>query len=152
AEQRKASEQMKSLRGEEQAQLRARLKAIAEEVKGKEHVLKEIEAQIEAALLSVPNLPRAEVPDGDAPEQNVVVRLWGEPAAFDFQPKDHPDLGVELGMIDFERAGKVSGARFAFLLGDLARLERALVGFFLDVHRERGYREMVPPYLVNADS
>ncbi len=152
SEQKKASEQMKSLKGDERAALQAKLKAISEEVKGKEVVLKEIEARIEAALLSVPNLPRPEVPDGHSAEENVVARVWGEQPKFDFAPKDHHDLGVELGMIDFERAGKVSGARFAFLKGDLARLERALVSFFLDIHRERGYLEMIPPYLVNADS
>ena len=152
AEQKKASEQMKTLKGDEQAALRARLKKLSDEVKGKEAALKEIEASIEAALLSVPNLPRPEVPDGHTPEQNVVIRTWGTQPALAFTPKTHDELGEQLGLIDFERAGKVSGARFAFLLGDLARLERALVSFFIDLHREKGYVEMLPPFLVNADS
>ncbi len=152
AEQKKASEQMRTLKGDEQAALRAQLKTLSEEVKSKEHALKEIETAIETALLSVPNFPRAEVPDGHSMEENVVARTWGDKPAFAFAPKQHDALGEALGLLDFERAGKVSGARFAFYLGDLARLERALVTFFLDVHRERGYVEMIPPYLVNADS
>jgi seryl-tRNA synthetase len=152
AEQKKASEQMRTLKGDEAASLRARLKSISDEVKGKEQALKEVEARIEAALLSVPNLPRAEVPDGHSAEENVVVRSWGSPPSFNFTARPHEELGEALGMLDFTRAGKVSGARFAFLLGDLARLERALAGFFLDVHRERGYLEVLPPYLVNAES
>jgi seryl-tRNA synthetase len=152
AEQKKASDQMKSLKGDEQAQLRARLKTISDEVKGKEQALKEIEARIEYALLSVPNLPRPEVPDGDSPEQNVVVREWGEKPSLAFQPKTHEVLGEDLGLLDFDRAAKVSGARFAFYLGDLARLERALVTFFLDQHRVKGYLEILPPFMVNADS
>ena len=152
ADQRKASEQMKTLKGEEQAALRASLKVLSDEVKGKEAALKQIEAAIEAALLTVPNLPLPEVPDGDSAEQNKVTSVWGEKPAFAFKPKDHAELGEALGLLDFARAGKVSGARFAFALGDLARLERALVSFFLDLHREKGYVEMLPPYLVNADS
>ena len=152
SEQKKASEQMRTLKGEEQAQLRTTLKQLSDEVKGKELALKAIEANIEAALLAVPNMPRQEVPDGDAPEQNVVARSWGDKPALAFKAKTHDELGEALGMLDFERAGKVSGARFAFYLGDLARLERAQVSFFLDLHRERGYLEMLPPYLVNADS
>jgi len=152
AEQRKASEQMRALKGEEQAQLRARLKALADEVKEKEARLKEVEERIEAALLAVPNLPHESVPVGSDPAANLVVRSWGEKPRFSFAPRPHDELGEKLGMLDFARAGKVSGARFAFYRGDLARLERALVSFFIDLHRERGYVELIPPYLVNADS
>jgi seryl-tRNA synthetase len=152
AEQKKASEQMRALRGEEQARLRAELKALSDEVKEKERRLKEVEDQIEAALLAVPNLPHESVPVGSDPEQNVVVRAWGEKPRFGFAPRQHDEIGERLGMLDFDRAGKVSGARFVFYRGDLARLERALVSFFIDLHRERGYVELIPPYLVNADS
>ena len=152
AEQKRASEQMRTLRGEEQARLRAELKALSEEVKEKERRLKEVEDQIEAALLAVPNLPHDSVPVGADPEQNVVVRAWGEKPRFAFEPRQHDEIGEKLGMLDFARAGKVSGARFVFYRGDLARLERALVDFFIDLHRERGYVELIPPYLVNADS
>lgn len=152
AEQKKASEQMRTLRGEEQARLRAELKTISDEVKEKERRLKEVEDQIEAALLAVPNLPHETVPVGKEPEQNVVVRAWGDKPRFGFSPRQHDEIGERLGMLDFARAGKVSGARFVFYRGDLARLERALVSFFIDLHRERGYLELIPPYLVNADS
>ena len=152
AEQKKASEQMRTLRGEEQARRRAELKALSDEVKEKEARLKEVEEQIEAALLAVPNLPHPSVPVGSDPKDNVVVRSWGEKPRFSFSPRQHDELGERLGLLDFARAGKVSGARFVFYRGDLARLERALVSFFIDLHRERGYVELIPPYLVNADS
>jgi seryl-tRNA synthetase len=152
AEQKKASDQMRTLRGEEQARLRAELKALSDEVKEKEARLKQVEEQIEAALLAVPNLPHESVPVGSDPKDNVVVRAWGEKPRFSFAPAQHDELGERLGLLDFARAGKVSGARFVFYRGDLARLERALVSFFIDLHRERGYVELIPPYLVNADS
>ena len=152
AEQKKASEQMRTLRGEEQARLRAELKALSDEVKEKEARLKQVEERIEAALLAVPNSPHESVPVGSDPQDNVVVRSWGEKPRFSFAARQHDELGERLGMLDFARAGKVSGARFVFYRGDLARLERALVSFFIDLHRERGYLELIPPYLVNADS
>jgi seryl-tRNA synthetase len=152
AEQKRASEQMRTLRGEEQARLRAELKALSDEVKEKEARLKQVEEQIEAALLAVPNLPHESVPVGRDPKDNVVVRSWAEKPRLSFPPRQHDELGERLGLLDFARAGKVSGARFVFYRGDLARLERALVSFFIDLHRERGYVELIPPYLVNADS
>ena len=152
AEQKRASEQMRTLRGEEQARLRAELKALSDEVKEKEARLKQVEEQIEAALLAVPNLPHESVPVGSDPKDNVVVRSWGEKPRLSFTPRQHDELGERLGLLDFARAGKVSGARFVFYRGDLARLERALVSFFIDLHRDRGYVELLPPYLVNADS
>jgi seryl-tRNA synthetase len=152
AEQKRASEQMRTLRGEEQARLRAELKALSDEVKEKEARLKQVEEQIEAALLAVPNLPHESVPVGSDPKDNVVVRSWGEKPRLSFTPRQHDELGERLGLLDFARAGKVSGARFVFYRGDLARLERALVSFFIDLHRARGYVELLPPYLVNADS
>ena len=152
AEQKKASEQMRTLRGAEQSRLRAELKVLSDEVKEKEARLKEVEEQIEAALLAVPNLPHESVPVGSDPKDNVVVRSWGEKPRFSFAPRQHDEVGERLGLLDFARAGKVSGARFVFYRGDLARLERALVSLFIDLHRERGYVELIPPYLVNADS
>jgi seryl-tRNA synthetase len=152
AEQRKASDQMRTLKGEEQARLRARLKSLSDEVKEKEAQLKAVEEKIETALLGVPNLPDASVPVGRDSADNREVRVWGEKPRLPFPPKQHDELGEALGMLDFERAAKVAGARFVFYRGDLARLERALVSFFIDLHRERGYLELIPPYLVNADS
>ena len=151
AEQRKASEQMRTLKGEEQAQLRARLKSLSDEVKDKEGRLKEVEERIEAALLAVPNLPHETVPQGTSENDNQVVRAWGEKPQV-ASPKEHTEIGEKLGMLDFARAAKVAGARFVFYRGGLARLELALVQFFLDSARERGYLELLPPYLVNADS
>ena len=151
AEQRKASDQMRTLKGEEQARLRARLKALSDGVKEKEGRLKQVEEQIESALLNVANLPHETVPRGASEHDNQVVRAWGDkpdvPSA-----KEHTDIGERLGMLDFQRAAKVSGARFVFYRGALARLELALVQFFLDSASARGYLELLPPYLVNADS
>src|SRR4051812_423814 len=151
AEQRKLSEQMRVLKGEEQARLRATLKSLSDEVKEKEARLKEVEEQIERALLNVPNLPHETVPAGNSEHDNRVVRSWGEKPNV-ASPKEHTEVGEKLGMLDFERAAKVSGARFVFSRGPLARLELALVQFFLDSARERGYLELIPPYLVNAES
>jgi seryl-tRNA synthetase len=151
ADQRKASEQMRNLKGEEQAQLRARLKALSEEVKEKDARLKEVEERIERALLNVPNLPHETVPPGTSERDNQVVRVWGERPGL-ASPREHTEIGEKLGLLDFERAAKVSGARFVFYRGDLARLELAVVQFFLDSARERGYLELLPPYLVNAES
>jgi seryl-tRNA synthetase len=151
AEQKKASEEMRTLKGEEQAKLRARLKTLSEAVKEKEGRLKEVEEKIEAALLTVPNLPHESVPVGSSEHDNRVVREWGTKPQIE-SPKEHVEIGEKLGLLDFERAAKVSGARFAFLKGALARLELAVVQFFLDNARERGYVELIPPYLVNADS
>src|SRR6266478_1664637 len=151
AEQRRASEQMRTLKGEEQAQLRARLKALSDDVKEKEARLKAVEGRIEQALLNVPNLPHETVPAGASERDNQVVRIWGDKPEI-AAPKEHTEIGERLGLLDFERAAKVSGARFAFYRGALARLELAVVQFFLDSARERGYLELLPPYLVNADS
>ncbi len=152
AEQKKASEQMRTLKGDEQAQLRARLKILSDEVKEKEVRLKDVEQQIETALLNVPNLPHASVPAGHSEKENQEVRQWGEKPQLSFKALEHTELGEKLGLLDFERAGKVSGARFVFLKGDLARLERAVISFFCDSARARGYLELMPPYMVNADS
>jgi seryl-tRNA synthetase len=104
-------------------------------------------------LLYSPNPPSAETPDGKSEADNVVRRTWGEPPSFSFTPKAHWDVGEGLGLLDFERATKISEPRFAVLYGALARLERALVTFFLDVHtREHGYREVYPPFLVSGES
>ena len=151
SEQKKASEQMRTLKGEEQAQLRARLKALSDGVKEKEARLKDVEEKIDQALLAVPNLPHESVPVGKSEHDNKMVREWGEKPAI-ASPKEHTELGEKLGLLDFERAAKVSGARFVFMKGALARLELAVVSFFLDSARERGYLELLPPYLVNADS
>ena len=115
--------------------------------------LDSVEHQRDKALLMLPNLPHATVPIGKTAADNVEVRKHGEPRTLDFEPKAHWDLGPALGIIDFERATRMSGARFAVLSGAGARLERALINFMLDLHtRDHGYREIEPPFLVNAAS
>ena len=115
--------------------------------------LDQVEHQRTSLLMGLPNVPHASVPQGKNANDNVVVRTWGEPRTFDFEPQAHWDLGPALGILDFERATKMSGARFAVLLGAGARLSRALTDFMLDLHtREHGYVEVAPPYLVNRAS
>ena len=113
--------------------------------------LTSVEHQRDKALLMLPNLPHASVPVGKTAAENVEVRRHGEPRSFDFEPKAHWDLGPAMGILDFERATRMAGARFSVLSGAGARLERALINFMLDLHtREHGYREIEPPFLVNA--
>ena len=103
--------------------------------------------------MTLPNLPHQSVPTGKSADDNVEVRRVGAPRVFDFEPKPHWDLGPALGILDFERATKMSGARFSVLLGAGARLARALINFMLEIHtREHGYLEVEPPFLVNSDS
>ena len=111
------------------------------------------ETKMNELLSTVPNVPHESVPIGEGEEDNVEIRRWGNPPSFDFEPKDHVDLGTALGILDLERAAKISAARFAILNGAGARLERALVNFMLDVQtRENGYEETLPPFIVNRDA
>src|SRR5271157_4749969 len=111
------------------------------------------DSQLQDLLRQIPNIPHPSVPVGRSADDNREVRRWGEPRRFDFEPKAHWDLGPALGILDFERAAKITGARFAVYTGVGARLERALANFMLDLHtREHGYTEVLPPYMVNADS
>lgn len=126
---------------------------LSEQVKAQEAELGLLQAELEKFLLDVPNLPHVSVPDGRGENDNKEVRRWGEPPHFNFEPKDHVDLGTGLGMLDFEAAAKISGARFVVMRGALARLQRALIQFMLDLHtREHAYTEVYVPYLVNAAS
>ena len=129
--------------------LRDELRSLSQNIREKEGRLKALEEELEKILLLLPNLPDPTVPVGSSPEDNRVERTWGHKPDFDFTPKQHFELGEQLGGLDFERAAKVSGSRFAFYKGQLARLERALITFMLDVHTSRGYAELIPPYLVN---
>jgi len=113
----------------------------------------EAEAAMHDLLAGLPNIPAQDVPIGADENANIEIRMWGEPREFDFEPKDHVDLGELLGILDLERATKIAGSRFAILNGAGARLERALVNFMLDVHtREHGYTETLPPFLVNREA
>jgi seryl-tRNA synthetase len=139
--------------GEDVSSLLARVADLGDQLKGAEAELAEIQERWREIALNLPNLPHASVPDGRGEEDNLEIRRWGEPRVFDFEPKDHVDLGVASGWMDFDAATKLSGARFVVLSGPLARLHRALIQFMLDVHgREHGYVEVYVPYLVNADS
>jgi seryl-tRNA synthetase len=112
----------------------------------------EADAAMQELLQGLPNIPAADVPVGPDESANKEIRRWGSPRELDFEPKDHVDLGEALGILDFERAGKISGSRFAIMNGNGARLERALVNFMLDTQREAGYTETLPPFLVNRNS
>jgi seryl-tRNA synthetase len=115
--------------------------------------LSDVERERDAMLLSIPNLPHASVPAGQSADANVEVRRWGSPRRFEFEPKAHWDLGPALGILDFERATRMSGARFSVLFGAGARLARALINFMLDLHtREHEYTEVEPPFLVNRQA
>jgi seryl-tRNA synthetase len=128
-------------------------KARGQQIKHLEGELETIEQQRQQLLMTVPNLPDASVPFGATAEANVEVRRHGTPRAFEFEPKAHWELGPALGILDFERATRMSGARFAVLLGAGARMSRALINFMLDLHtREHGYTEVEPPFMVNADA
>jgi len=137
--------------GEDASHLFAANKARGAEIKALEAELDGIESRRRAILLTIPNLPHETVPRGATAADNAEVRKWGEPPVFDFEPKSHAELGAALGILDFERAARMSGARFAVLSGAGARLSRALISFMLDLHtREHGYREFDPPFMVNA--
>ncbi len=131
---------------------RAEARAISDQVKAAEEELRQVEASIEKVLLVVPNVPHDSVPDGKDEKDNVVVRTWGEKPVLDFTPKPHWELGEALGILEWPQAAKISGARFTISKGAGARLERALAAFFVDVHVSRGYREVLPPYLVTAET
>jgi seryl-tRNA synthetase len=151
AERNAASEAMAKLDKKSEAftQRREELKRAGDRLKVLEQELASVEASLEERVLLLPNLPHESVPDGKGAEDNAVVKVWGDKPAYGFAPKDHHDLGVALGILDFERAAKISGARFTVLLGAAARLERALLQFMMDVHgTQHGYTEIWPPALV----
>ncbi|MBK8740096.1 MAG: serine--tRNA ligase [Betaproteobacteria bacterium] len=138
-------------KGEDATALLAEVAGAGEEQKACETQLDVVQGQLRDLMLGMPNLAQASVPVGRSEAENVEVRRWGTPRTFDFAPKDHTDLGEGLGLLDFGVAAKLSGARFAFLRGGIARLHRALAQFMLDTHtREHGYTECYTPYIVNA--
>ena len=113
----------------------------------------EVDRQLRDIILRIPNIPHETTPIGEDEESNVVVRTWGEPPRFDFEPLPHWELGTRLGLVDFERATKISGARFYALMGLGARMERAIINLMLDIHTyEHGYTEVFPPVLINEES
>jgi len=150
AEQNRLSKEFAKTRDES---LKEQLHRMSDEAKAALEMADSVKQQLDLLLLQVPNLFHESVPVGETDKDNVIAREWGDKPEFDFAPRTHYDLGETLGIMDFERAARVSGSRFAFLLGDGARLERALVQFMLDVHtREHGYTEVWAPMLVNSAS
>ncbi len=139
--------------GADAAPLMREIETLAQAIREAEGPLAEAEQRFENFMLRIPNLPHPSVPLGIGSEGNEEVLRWGEVPHFDFAPKHHWEIGEELGILDFGRAAKIAGSRFALYRGHGALLERALINFMLDLHtRERGYREMIPPFLVNRDS
>jgi len=153
-QQRKVGEEIARLSKakEDASALKADMKGVADRIKTGEARLDEVKSAIERFLLVVPNVPASDVPVGKDAAANVEVRRVGEPPAFDFEPRSHSEIGPALGILDFERAAKISGARFTVYWDQGARLERALIQFMLDLQTSRGYREVIPPYLVTAET
>jgi seryl-tRNA synthetase len=140
-------------KGEDTARLMQEVADTGAALKQSEGELEQIQNELVEMALGIPNIPHASVPDGKDENDNKELRRWGEPRQFSFTPKDHVDLGAALGMLDFDTAAKITGARFVVMNGPLARLHRALIQFMLDLHtQEHGYTETYVPYMVNADS
>lgn len=160
------SEQLKSKRNEVSQQVAVlkrekkdaehlikEMREVGDRIKGLDDELRMVEEKLEQLLLSIPNIPHESVPVGDTEDDNIEIRKWGIVPEFTFEPKPHWELAENLGILDFERAGKVTGSRFVFYKGLGARLERALYNFMLDLHvDEHGYKEILPPYMVNRAS
>lgn len=129
------------------------MRQVGDQIKSFDEELRSVEEDLDKLLMSIPNIPHESVPVGETEDDNVEIRKWGEVPAFEFEPKPHWDVATELGILDFERAAKVTGSRFVFYKGLGARLERALINFMIDLHvEEHGYEEMLPPYMVNRAS
>ncbi len=151
----KASEDIAKLKkaGQDATGAIAETKDLREQIQAREKIAADLDARLQELLSGIPNMPHESVPVGRSAEENVEIRRWGTPPKFDFIPKAHWDLGAELGILDLERAVKLTGARFAVYWDLGAKLERALANFMLDLHtREHGYTEVLPPYLVNSES
>ncbi len=139
--------------GQEASEMITEMKSVSSEIKDLDEKVKRVQEEMKRILLNIPNIPDDDVPPGKEEEDNVTVREWGQPPRFSFQPKAHWDLGMEAGILDFERAGKITGSRFALYYGLGARLERALINFMLDLHTgKHGYQEVFPPFMVHRDS
>ncbi len=155
AEKNRASEEVSRLKkaGQDASSLIADMRKVGDEIAGLDERLKAFEEELKTTLLNVPNIPHESVPVGRGAEDNREVRRFGNRPEFGFKPQAHWDVGEKLGVLDFERAAKITGSRFALYFGAGARLERALIGFMIDMHtRERGFTEVLPPFIANAES
>ena len=128
------------------------MREVSERIKQLDEKVRELDEEITGILMTIPNTPYDGIPDGSSDADNVEIRKQGEPTKFEYEPKAHWDIGVDLNILDFETAGKVTGARFTFYRGLGARLERALINFMLDTHTENGYTEIFPPFMVHRRS
>ena len=152
-EQKKIPQLMKEGKKEEAEAEKVKLKELSEKIKGLDDKVKKVQDELQYRLLRIPNVPNANVPQGDTDEDNVEVRKWGEPRKFDFEFKPHWDLGTDLGILDFETAAKITGSRFTLYRGLGARLERSIMNFFLNENTTvQGYTEMIPPFMANSNS
>jgi seryl-tRNA synthetase len=155
AQRNRATEEIAKLKksGQDASALIAETKELREQVEELSKAAEEYETRLQQILVGIPNIPHPSVPVGKSADDNVEVRRWGTPPKFDFAPKPHWDIGEQLGVLDLERAAKITGARFAVYWDLGARLERALANFMLDLHtRDHGYTEVLPPYMVNSES
>lgn len=144
---------LKKKKGEDVSEIFESMRKLSDEIKGYDERLREIDEKMRDALLNIPNVPHPSVPIGKDDAENVELRKFGTPTSFDFEPKAHWDLGTDLGLLDFDRGAKLSGARFTVMTGKGARLERAIYNFMLDLHTlDQSYTEIEPPYLVNRAS
>jgi seryl-tRNA synthetase len=152
AQRNKASEEIprRKKAGEDVSSLLAEMKQVSDEIKLADEHIAELDAKLSDFMLTVPNRPHSSVPVGHSAADNVEVRRWGAPPKFDFTPRPHWDIAENAGILDFQRAAKIAGTRFAIYRGLGARLERALAAFFLDTHAANGYTEILPPFLVNT--
>lgn len=139
--------------GEDTTEIMAKMKDLSAQIKELDAQVAEVDSQLYEMMLQIPNIPHPDVPQGETDEDNVEVRTWGTPTQFDFEAKAHWDIGTDLNILDFERAAKVTGARFTLYRGLGSRLERSLINFMLDLHTgEHGYTELMPPFMVNRQS
>lgn len=138
--------------GEDVTDIMAEMKTLGETIKELDNKVKSLDEEIEYIMLRLPNIPHGNVPNGNTDEDNVEERKWGEIPTFTFDPKAHWDIGTDLNILDFERAGKITGSRFTFLKGFGSRLERAIISYFMDTHSYYGYTEILPPFMVNRTS
>ena len=155
AERNKASEDVARMKraGEDASALIAATKSVGDKIKELDERIRAYDDQIRLSMLNIPNLPHVTVPEGKSAADNMVARESGAPPAFDFAPQAHWDIGMKLGILDFDRAAKITGSRFTVYLAAGARLERALINFMLDIHtRDRGFTEVIPPFIANEAS
>lgn len=138
--------------GEDTTEIFTQMRELGAEVKELDDKVREIDEELRNFMLRIPNMPNEQVPVGEDDTQNVEIRKWGEPRSFDFEAKAHWDIGTDLNILDFERGAKISGTRFTVYRGLGARLERAVIQYFLNTHTENGYTEIFPPYMVNRAS